>query len=83
MNIERKSKTVNNQKGTFKIFRRHFDTSFNDPTKIKNNASVEFNDENFDYIRFVEMNTTPAVWEHLTPRLFFDIAISNSVDAED
>ena len=42
-------------------------------------AHVNFNDKTFDNARFVEVNSLPAVREHLTPKLYFDEPFSHSV----
>ena len=46
----------------------YVDNKFNDPGFIKNTAHVDFNDRNLDNVRFVEINSMPAVREHLTPK---------------
>ena len=48
---------------------------FSDPSLIKNTAHVDFNDENLDYVRFVKVNSMPAVREHLTPKYYVNQAI--------
>ena len=53
---------------------------FKDPSKIKNTTHVDFNDENLDNVRFVEVNSMPAVGEPLTAKYFVDNAISRGVD---
>ena len=44
----------------------YVDNKFNDPSIIKDAAHVDFNDKNFDNVRFTEVNSMPAVGEHLT-----------------
>ena len=51
----------------------------NDPKIIKNTAHVDFNDNIIDNVRFVKLNTLPAVRDRLTPKLYVDDAMSNSV----
>ena len=51
----------------------------NDPSIKRNNAHVGFNDQSLDDIRFVEVNSMPAVREHLTPKNYVDQAISYHV----
>ena len=58
----------------------YVDNLFNDPSIIKNTAHVDFNDKNLDNVRFVKVNSMPAVGEHLTAKYYVDTAISNSVD---
>ena len=59
--------------------RNYVDTLFNDPSLIKNTAHVDFNDKNLDNVRFVKVNSMPAVVGHLTAELYVDEAISKSV----
>ena len=60
--------------------KNYVDNLFNDPSIIKNTAHVDFNDKNLDNVRFVKVNSMPAVGEHLTAKYYVDTAISNSVD---
>ena len=60
--------------------KKYVDSRFNDPRFIRNNAHVDFNDKNLDNVRFVKVNSLPAVSEHLTPKLYVDDAIRNSID---
>ena len=64
------------------VSKANVDNKFNDPyIKIKKNtAHVDFNDENPDNVKFVKINSLPAVRQRLTPKLEVDIAISKSVD---
>ena len=41
-----------------------------DPSLTKNTAHVDFNKTNLDNVRFVKVNTMPAVREHLTPKFY-------------
>ena len=41
-------------------------SGMNDPGIIRNTAQVDFNDKNLDNVRFVKVNSLPAVREHLT-----------------
>ena len=58
----------------------YVDNGSKDPHIIKNTAHVDFNDKNFDIVRFVKMNSLPAVREHLTPKIFADEALSLSTN---
>ena len=58
----------------------HVDKNFNDRSITKNSALVDFIEENLDIVRFVKVNSLPAVREHLTPKLCFDFATYKSVD---
>ena len=60
--------------------KNYVDNLFNHPSIIKNTAHVDFIDKNLDNVRFVKVNSMPAVGEHLTAKYYVDIAISNSVD---
>ena len=51
----------------------------NDSSLIRNTAHVDSNDENLDNVRFVKVNSMPAVREHLTPKYSVDQAISYNV----
>ena len=50
--------------------------NLNGPSIIKNTAHVDFNDQNLDDVRFVKVNSMPAVREHLTPKFYVDQVIS-------
>ena len=41
--------------------KNYVDKKFNDPSKTKNTAHVDFNDKNLDNARFVKVNSMPAV----------------------
>ena len=56
------------------------DKKFNNPSIIKNTAHVDFNYKNVDTVRFVKVNSKPAVGGHLTAKYYVDQAISNSVE---
>ena len=60
--------------------KNYVDNLFNDPSIIKNTTHVDFNDKNLDNVRFVKVNSMPAVGEHLTAKYYVDNAISNSID---
>ena len=51
------------------------DTKSNDPSIIRNNAHVDFNDKNHDNVRFVKVNSLPGVRDYLTPKLYVDQCI--------
>ena len=57
----------------------YVDKKFNDPSIIKNTAHVDFNDKNVDNVRFLKVNSMPAVGEHLTAKYYVDNAIFHSV----
>ena len=58
----------------------YVDNKFNDPSIIRNNAHVDFNDKNLDNVRFVKVNSLPEVREHLTPKHYVENAISYRLD---
>ena len=70
--------------GTVSIWKaaskNYVDNLFNDPSIIKNTAHIDFKDKNLNNVRFVEVNTLPAIGDYLTPKFYVDQAISYSVD---
>ena len=58
--------------------KKYVDNKFNDPRILKNTAHVDFNDKNLDNVRFVKVNCFP-IPEHLTAKIFVDLAISEGV----
>ena len=40
------------------------DFTFNNPSKIKNIAHVDFIDKNLDNVRFIKLNSYPVIGEH-------------------
>ena len=63
-----------------RVSKNYVDNKFNDPSIMRNNTHADFNDENVDNVRFINVNSMPAVGEHLAARYYVDYAISNSVD---
>ena len=63
------------QKKTQLLYANLIDGISTHPGTIGNIAYVDFNDENLDNVRLVEVNSLPAVREHLTPNLYVDNAI--------
>ena len=51
------------------------DKNFNDPSVKRNTAHVDFNDKNLDNVKFVKVNSMPAVRDHLTLKNYVDQAI--------
>ena len=64
------------------VSKQYVDNKFNDPSIIKNTAHVDFNDKNLDNVRFVKVNSMPAVGEHLTAKYYVDNAISDRVNEQ-
>ena len=60
--------------------KNYVDNKFNDPSITKNSTHVDFNDKNLDNVRFVKVNSLPAVREHLTPKIYVDETVSHSVN---
>ena len=64
------------------VSKQYLDNKFNDPSIIKNTSHVDFNDKNLDNVRFVKVNSMPAVGEHLTAKYYVDKAISDGLDEQ-
>ena len=60
--------------------KNYVDNLFDDPSIIKNSAHVDFNDKNLDNVRFVKINSLPAVGENLAAKYCVNQAIYKSVD---
>ena len=58
----------------------YVDSRIKDPSFIRNNTHVDFNDKNFDNVRFVKVNSMPAVREHLTSKHYVDQVIFQNLD---
>ena len=58
--------------------KNYVDNKFDDPGII-NTAHVDFNDKNLANVRFIKVNSMPAVGEHLTAKYYVDHAIFLSV----
>ena len=52
-------------------------SGLNDPSILRNSTHVDFSNKNLDNVRFVKLNSLPAVWEHLSPEIYVDEAISD------
>ena len=46
--------------------KKYTNDKFNDPSIVENTVHVDFNDKNLDNVRFVNVNSYPAVNSHLT-----------------
>ena len=58
--------------------KKYVNKNFNDPSVTKNTALVDFNDKNLDNVRFIKLNSMPAVennWQQnfMLIRLYFII----------
>ena len=62
-------------KNTDAVCKSYVDSGLNHPSIIRNTAHVDFNDENLDNVRFVKVNSRPAVSQHLAPKHYVDDAI--------
>ena len=60
--------------------KNYVDKKFDNPSIIKNTTHVDFNDKNLDNVRFIKVNSFPALPEQLTAKICVDKAISYSVD---
>ena len=59
--------------------RNDADNKFNDPSKIKSFAQVDFIDERLNKVRFFKVNSKPTLQEQLTPKIYVGPAISHGV----
>ena len=65
--------TLTSPKTILEIPTKYYDEyKFDDPSIIKNITLVDFNDKNFNNVRFVKVNSMPAFREHLTPKFYVD-----------
>ena len=67
------------------VSKSYVDEKINDPSIIRNNYpsdQINFNNKNLDNVRFVKVNSYPAVREHLTPKIYVDENIRYSVDEQ-
>ena len=67
------------QKNSGAVCLSYVDSGLIDPSTIRNMAIADFNDEKFDNVRFVRVKSSPAVREHLTPKLYVEKVLSHSV----
>ena len=58
----------------------YVDSRLNDPSIIRNNTHVDFNEKNLDDVRFIKINSFPAIPKHLIAQVYVDQAICYSVD---
>ena len=73
--------TLTSPKTTIEIpTKSYVDSRINDPSIIRNNTHVDFNDKNLDNVRLVKVNSLPAVREHLTLQIYVDEDISFWLD---
>ena len=73
--IVRDSKTIRES-----VSETYVDNKYNDSSIIKNTAHVDFNEKSLRNVRFIKVNSKPAVNEHLETNYYVDQAISDSVD---
>ena len=62
------------------VCKAYVDSGLIPAKETRSTAHLHFNDKNFDNVRFVEVNSMPAVGERLTAKNYDDQAISDSVD---
>ena len=58
--------------------KNYVDNLFNDPSRIKNNAHIDLNDENITNARFIQVNQLPQIDSHSTAKLYVD----NEIDQQ-
>ena len=58
----------------------YVDKKFDDPSIVKSTAHVDFIDKFLDNVRFVKVNSMPAVGRQLTAKFYVDHAISYHVN---
>ena len=63
--------------------KNYVDCKFNDPSIIKNTDHVDFNDKNFDNVRWIKVNIITTIEEHLTPNIYVDNAINDIISYVD
>ena len=54
------------------------DSSFNDPSKIKNNAHIDLKGRNITKARFIQVNQLPQIDSQLTAKLYVDNGVDES-----
>ena len=59
--------------------KNYVDNKFNEPSIIKNTTHVEFSDKNLDNVHSIKVNSFPTREEQLTPKIYVDQAISDSI----
>ena len=57
------------------LTKSYVDRRLKEPCFIRNTNHVDFNDKNLDNVRFIKVNSMPAVREHPTPRHYVEQAI--------
>ena len=60
--------------------KNYVDYKFDDPSIMKDTTHVDFNDKDLDNVRFVKVNSMPAVREHLTPKNYLAQALPYWLD---
>ena len=68
------------QKKSVAVSNCFVDSELNHLSIIRNIVYVDFIEKNFDKVRFVTLNSLPAVRQHLTPKFYIVNAISEGVD---
>ena len=58
--------------------KNYVDNLFNDPSIIKNNALIDFNDKNITNGRFIQVIQWPEIDSHLTAKFYVDNSIDES-----
>ena len=62
------------------VSKNYVDNLFNDPSIVKNNVNVVFNDKDLNNVHSIKVNSFPTLEEKLTPKYYVDNTISDGVD---
>ena len=65
---------------SYAVCKSYVASGLNDPSIIRNTAHVDFNDKSLDNVRFVKVNSLPAVREHFTAKFYADEVFFHSED---
>ena len=60
--------------------KKNADSKLNDPSILENTDHVDLNDKDIDNVHSIKVNSFPTLEEQLTPKIYVDQAISNTVD---
>ena len=57
----------------------YVDNKTNEPSNKKNTSHVDFNDKNLKSVRFIKVNSSSAIPEHLVAKFYVNRAISDGL----
>ena len=63
------------QKNSDAVCKSVENSGLNDPRLKRNTAHVDLSDENLDNVRFIKLNSLPAIGEHLTAKCYVDQSV--------